>query len=144
MDRSLSVGKIRAFNRFYMPLMNVLGNDYLNSRYSAAEARVLFEINESEGCNAAYLSQLMNLDKGYLSRIVKSHEEKGFVSRKRSSADKRSYSLFLTVEGKRKAEELAKASDGEIASILDGLSEEDETDLIDAIDTITRILKKKG
>lgn len=40
---------IRAFNRMYMPFMNLLGNHYLGSEYSVTEARIFFEIYENEG-----------------------------------------------------------------------------------------------
>ena len=39
-----TIAKIRAFNRFYMPSMNLLGEHYLGSEYSVTEARVFFEI----------------------------------------------------------------------------------------------------
>ena len=44
MSHMESVEKVRAFNRFYMPSMNLLGNHYLGSEYSITEARVFFEI----------------------------------------------------------------------------------------------------
>lgn len=69
------VYKIREFNRNYMPVFDLLGNKYLGSEYSATEARVLFEIFENDGCNAAYIAEKMNIDKSYLSRIIKNHEK---------------------------------------------------------------------
>lgn len=62
---------IRAFNRMYMPSMNLLGNHYLGSEYSVTEARIFFEIYENEGCTATHIAQEMNIDKSYLSRILK-------------------------------------------------------------------------
>lgn len=76
-----TIAKIRAFNRFYMPSMNLLGDHYLGSEYSVTEARVFFEIYENEGCNAAHIAQLMNIDKSYLSRIIKKHEKSGYIHR---------------------------------------------------------------
>ena len=74
MSHMESVEKVRAFNRFYMPSMNLLGNHYLGSEYSITEARVFFEIYENEGCNAAHIAQIMNIDKSYLSRIIKAED----------------------------------------------------------------------
>ena len=51
-----TIAKIRSFNRFYMPSMNLLGDHYLGSEYSVTEARVFFEIYENEGCNAAHIA----------------------------------------------------------------------------------------
>ena len=101
MNSKKSIEKVRAFNRFYMSSMNLLGNHYLGSEYSITEARVLFELYVNEGCNATYIAQVMNIDKSYLSRIIKAHEKKGYILRKSSDTDKRSYFLFLTMKGKR-------------------------------------------
>lgn len=144
MNNRVAIEKIRAFNRFYMPVMNLLGNSYLGTEYSITEARIFFEIYENEGCNAAYLSRIMNIDKSYLSRIIKAHEKHGYITREHSSADKRSYSLFLTEKGKQKAKKFIEDSNKDIANLLYGLSDEDEKSLINAIDTIMKILKQKG
>ncbi len=145
MSEERIVQKVRAFNRFYMPSMNLLGNRYLGSEYSVTEARVFFEIYESEGCNAAYIAQTMNIDKSYLSRIIKGYEKNGYIQRVPSNEDGRSYSLFLTDKGKCKAEELFCKSDKEIGKILQHLSEDEQLRLADALDTITELLdKEKG
>lgn len=145
MNSKSCVEKVRAFNRFYMPSMNLLGNHYLGSEYSIAEARIFFEIYENEGCNAAHIAQIMNIDKSYLSRIIKAHEKKGYIVRKPSDTDRRSYLLFLTEKGKDKARELIGKSNKEIETILQELSDEDKQCLMDAIDTVMKLLgKEKG
>lgn len=137
-----TIAKIRAFNRFYMPSMNLLGDHYLGSEYSVTEARVFFEIYENEGCNAAHIAQLMNIDKSYLSRIIKKHEKSGYIHRERSAEDSRSYHLFLTDDGKDRAEDLIRKSNEEIAKVIRGLSSEEEQQLTGALETITRLLRK--
>ena len=137
-----TIAKIRAFNRFYMPSMNLLGDHYLGSAYSVPEARVFFEIYENEGCNAAHIAQLMNIDKSYLSRIIKKHEKSGYIHRERSAEDSRSYHLFLTDDGKVRAEDFIRKSNEEIAKVIRGLSSEEEQQLTGALETITRLLRK--
>lgn len=137
-----TIAKIRAFNRFYMPSMNLLGDHYLGSEYSVTEARVFFEIYENEGCNAAHIAQLMNIDKSYLSRIIKKHEKSGYIHRERSAEDSRSYHLFLTDDGKVRAEDFIRKSNEEIAKVIRGLSSEEEQQLTGALETITRLLRK--
>lgn len=143
MKRVECVEKIRAFNRFYMPSMNLLGNHYLGSEYSVTEARIFFEIYENEGCNAAHIAQIMNIDKSYLSRIIKSHEKHGYIHREPSDEDGRSYSLFLTSKGKQRATDFIKQSDSEIEAILYKLGDDDKADLIKAIDIIMKLLGKQ-
>lgn len=134
--------KVREFNRFYMPKMNLLGNHYLGSEYSVTEARVFFEIYQNEGCYASHISKIMNIDKSYLSKIIGRHEKKGYVQRISSRKDKRSYHLYLTQEGKKKAEELIQQSENEIEDILQSLLLSDQIQMKEAMNTIINLLKK--
>lgn len=136
------IAKIRAFNRFYMPSMNLLGDHYLGSEYSVTEARVFFEIYENEGCNAAHIAQLMNIDKSYLSRIIKGHEKNGYIRRERSEGDGRSFRLYLTDAGKVRAEDLIRKSNEEIGQVINGLSSKEEQQLTEALEIVTSILSK--
>lgn len=142
MDTHQIVEKVRAFNRFYMPTMHLLGNHYLGSEYSATEARIFFEIYENEGCNAAHIAQVMNIDKSYLSRILVSHEKNGYLYRAASSKDRRSYALYLTDTGKSRAEEFIRMSNEEIKAVLAHLSEEEQVRMEKALDTIMELLSK--
>lgn len=136
------VTKVREFNRFYMPKMKLLGNNYLGSEYSAAEARVFFEIYENEGCNAAHIAKVMNIDKSYLSKIIAGYEKEGYIERISSTKDRRSYNLYLTQKGKSKAEELIRKSEEEIEMIIKGLSNEDRLSIEKALDTVMELLRK--
>lgn len=45
MDKVMQTAvEIRKFNRFYLPYFHLLTQKYLNSDYSVAEARILYEI----------------------------------------------------------------------------------------------------
>lgn len=140
-DSGRVVEKVREFNRFYMPAMKLLGNHYLGSEYSAAEARILFEIYENEGCNAAYIAKAMQIDKSYLSKILAWHEKSGFLQRIPSAGDRRSYHLYLTPTGKERTEEFIRRSNEEIGAILQDLSESEQLQLAQALDRIMELLK---
>ncbi len=137
-----TVQKIRAFNRFYMPRMNLLGNHYLGSEYSATEARVLFEVLQNDGCTATSIARAMNIDKGYLSRIISAHEKAGYLRRTVSSGDGRARSLHLTETGRARAQEFVDLSNEEVADILAPLSPAERKRLEDALDTVTELLSK--
>lgn len=138
-----AITKIRSFNRFYMSSMNLLGDHYLGSRYSATEARVFYEIYENEGCNATHIAKLMNIDKSYLSRIIRKHEKNGYIYRKRSSEDSRSYHLFLTDAGKNCTEDFISKSNEEVGAIINGLSSDEVKQLTDALETVTILLSER-
>ena len=134
------VHRIRAFNRLYMPSMNLLGNHYLGSEYSVTEARVFFEIYENEGCNAAYIARGMNIDKSYLSRIIKAHEKNGYIIRKASDSDGRSLRLYLTDAGKHRAEDFIRKSDQEIGGVIEWLSTDEQKTFSDAVECLLTLL----
>ena len=141
MDSSQVIEKVREFNRFYMPAMKLLGNHYLGSEYSVAEARIFFEIYENEGCTASHIAQTMQIDKSYLSKILAAHEKDGFLQKIPSAEDRRAYHLYLTQKGKRRAEEFIEESNREIRAILQNLSGSEQLQLARALDRIIALLK---
>lgn len=144
MDKLRAIEKVREFNRFYMPAMRLLGNHYLGSEYSAAEARVLFEIYENEGCNAAHIAGVMQIDKSYLSKILAGQEREGILRRIPSEEDRRSYRLYLTPAGRARAESLIQTSNEEIGEILRHLSEGGRRQLVQALDRVIQLLTQGG
>ena len=50
----------------------------------------------------------MNIDKSYLSRIIKSHEKSGYIIRKASATDLRSFELYLTLQRESAVKEFIK------------------------------------
>lgn len=141
--REETIDRIRKFNRFYLPEFDLLGNSYLGSEYSATEARVLFEVYTNDGCTAASIAKAMNIDKSYLSRIVRSHENKGFLCRSVSAADRRAYELHLTDSGREATREFIRKSDEQVGAKIQSLTDADCKRLIFALDTVTEILEGK-
>lgn len=135
--------KIREFNRFYLPEFDLLGNNYLDSEYSAAEARVLYEIYTNCNCTAAQIVKAMHIDKSYLSRVIRSHEKKGYLYRTVSKDDGRAFELHLTEKGIEKVKNFINKSNEQVGSKLERLSDDECNELISAFDTIIRLLKVK-
>ena len=96
------IKSIRAFNRYYTNILGLVNKNILDYNFSLAEARVLLEISKIENCTSKKLSDLLNMDAGYLSRIIKQFEKHGLIEREKSKEDKRSYILELTESGSKK------------------------------------------
>lgn len=139
-EKEKAVLRIREFNRFYIPLLRLLDNHYLGSEYTPTEARVLFEIYEHDGCSAAYIAKAMNIDKSYLSRIIRAHEKKGYLARTVQETDSRVYRLHLTESGLSLTEDFIQKSNREVGDIIQALGEEECTKLMNALDTTMAIL----
>lgn len=140
-EKEKAVQRIREFNRFYMPLLRLLDNHYLGSEYTPTEARVLFEVYENDGLNAAHIAKTMNIDKSYLSRIIKAHEKKGYLIRSVSASDSRVYHLHLTELGLVQTKDFIQRSNQQIGDIIQSLNREECAELMKALNTITSILE---
>jgi DNA-binding MarR family transcriptional regulator len=68
------IGAVRRFNRFYTRQIGVLRKNYLGSPYSLGEMRVLYELAHDGACTASDIGRALDLDAGYLSRVLRKFE----------------------------------------------------------------------
>jgi DNA-binding MarR family transcriptional regulator/GNAT superfamily N-acetyltransferase len=134
------IADVRQFNRFYTKQIGVLQEGLLESDLSLAEVRVLYELAHADGATATGIARELGLDAGYLSRMLRSLEQRGLVQRRQSAADGRRSDLTLTRKGRGTFAKLDQRAHDEIASLLEGRSVADQRALIDAMHTIERIL----
>ncbi len=92
---------VRRFNRFYTRQIGVLRKTYLGSSYSLAEMRVLYEIAHGNALTASDIGRVLDLDAGYLSRVLRNFEKAGLITRKTSDRDARQSHLALTARGRQ-------------------------------------------
>src|ERR1700735_5166179 len=100
-EMASAVAAIRHFNRFYTRRIGVLREGLLQSPFSLAQARVLYELAHRQNPAARALARDLGLDAGYLSRILKGFGKRGLVRRARSEADGRQSILSLSANGRR-------------------------------------------
>ncbi|MBB6034560.1 bifunctional helix-turn-helix transcriptional regulator/GNAT family N-acetyltransferase [Phytomonospora endophytica] len=134
------IAAVRAFNRFYTKVIGTLGESLLDSGYTLTEARVLFELAQRESMPVVALRKELELDAGYLSRIVGRFTAAGFITRDRSPHDARQQILALTPEGRKTQAELDGRTDEQVAALLDGLSPSDRDRLVRALGTARDVL----
>lgn len=136
-------GAVRRFNRLFTRRIGVLREGLLHSPYTLAEARILVEIADRDGgASASDLARDLGLDPGHLSRILSGLEGRGLIEKSRSEADGRRRILSLTKEGEEAFEMLDERSREEVAEMLGGLSEGDQSRLLEAMKTIEGVLDK--
>ena len=92
---------MRRFNRFYTRQIGVLREDYLDSPYSLGEMRVLYELAHGGARTASDIGRALDLDAGYLSRVLRNFEKRGLIARKTSAKDARQSHLTLTARGRK-------------------------------------------
>src|SRR3989337_252178 len=108
------VAEVRRFTRLVTQRVGVLNDHYLARDRPLGEARVLWEIGD--GVDVRELRRRLDLDSGYVSRLLRALESAGLVRVSPSPADRRVRVAELTADGQaeraildERAEALAKS-----------------------------------
>jgi DNA-binding MarR family transcriptional regulator/GNAT superfamily N-acetyltransferase len=134
------VEAVRRFNRLYTRRIGVLREGLLGSPFSLTEVRVLYELAHREELTASDLVRELGLDAGYLSRILRGFQKRGFLARSPSARDRRRAVLTLRPAGRRAFAPLEERSCAEAAALLAPLSPPEQALLQDALSTVERLL----
>jgi GNAT superfamily N-acetyltransferase/DNA-binding MarR family transcriptional regulator len=138
----MQVEAVRRFNRFYTGRIGALRGGLLGSPYPLPEARLIYELGRRRRCTASELGRSLELDAGYLSRLVGSLRRRGVLGSKRSAADARASVLSLTVAGRKAFALLDRRSRAEVSAMLDALSGPDQDRLVGAMRTVESLLSE--
>lgn len=134
------VAAVREFTRFYTFQLSVLREGLLGTPYSMAEARVIFELSQRDSADSADLRRALDLDAGYLSRILARFVSDGLVTRRPSEADARRQIVKLTDAGRGAFAQLDQRSNEQVRELLKPLTVEQVQRLTAAMDTIRDLL----
>jgi DNA-binding MarR family transcriptional regulator/GNAT superfamily N-acetyltransferase len=139
--RQDGIAAVRRFNRFYTRQLGILRKNFLDSRYTLGEARVLYEIASGSAPTASAIGRALDLDAGYLSRTLRNFEKHGLIARKTTANDARQSRLVLTARGRRAFAPLETRSQRQAGDMLKSLSAAEQARLIAAMTTIESLLE---
>jgi DNA-binding MarR family transcriptional regulator len=131
---------VRAFNRAVAERIGALTDSFLARGRPMGESRVLWEIG-THGAEVRSLRARLDLDSGYLSRVLRSLERQGLVAVEASSDDARVRSVRLTDSGRAERAELDRRSDAVAWSFLEPLNSDQRTRLVAAMSQVERLLR---
>jgi DNA-binding MarR family transcriptional regulator/GNAT superfamily N-acetyltransferase len=134
------VAAVRSFNRFYTRQIGVLRKNFLDSPYTLGEARVIYEIGRRRLPTASDVGRALDLDAGYLSRVLRGFEKAGLIARTASAEDARRSYLALTLRGKKVMASLDARSQRDVSGMLAKLDTSDQSRLMTAMSTIETLL----
>lgn len=140
---STQVKAVRGFNRFYSQRIGML-DPYLGGKLSLTEVRVLYELAHRDQPTATELGRDLALDAGYMSRILRRFESRGWLARVASPADARQSLLKLTEAGYAAFAPLQQQSRDEATALLAGLPAAARGKLIDAMASVQQLLDKSA
>jgi DNA-binding MarR family transcriptional regulator len=101
MSEDQRVDAIRSFNRFYTRQIGLLQNGYLNSSFSLTEMRVFYELANRKQTTAGDIARELDIDAGYLSRLLLRLQKRGYLRKVPSEQDGRQTLLSLTKKGQK-------------------------------------------
>jgi DNA-binding MarR family transcriptional regulator/GNAT superfamily N-acetyltransferase len=139
-DLTARVAAVRRFNRFYTRQVGALAEQHLQSPYPLPVARVLYELGHRDAPTATALAQELELDRGYLSRLLAQLERDGLVDRTPSTDDARQSHIHLTAAGRAAADELDARARREVAQLFAPLPESAQRRLVAAMETVEELL----
>ena len=134
------VETIRRFNRFYTRRIGVLHEGLSESKFTLTESRLLWELAHRDRLTATELTRELELDAGYLSRLLRSFKERGLIKTARATDDARHQHLSLTAAGKRAFAPINARSQTDVSALLATLGEVQQQQLLTSMTTIEQML----
>jgi DNA-binding MarR family transcriptional regulator/GNAT superfamily N-acetyltransferase len=145
LGRDAAIAAIRQFNRFYTRQIGLLNEKLLKSDFTLTEARVLYDLAHHETPETlTRLSDVLLIDLGYLSRILKAFEARGLVARSASPGDGRQVLFAMTPAGRAAFDPLDRASQTEIGDVIGPLTAAQTGQLVQSMQTIERLIGGTG
>ena len=133
------IDQVRRFNRAVTQRAGALDDEFLARGRPLGQARVMWEIGP-DGRDVRELRARLDLDSGYLSRLLRALERDGMVTVEANEADGRIRTARLTVAGRAERAEFDRLSDDAAVSLLGPLSERQRGRLVAAMSEVERLL----
>lgn len=134
------VTALRRFSRFYTRHLGVLKEHLLDSRFTLPESRVLWELAHHDGLSAAALARELDLDPGYLSRLLAGLKARGLLRGQAAPHDARQTLLRLSAAGRKAFAPLDRRSEQQTVALLARLAPVQRQRLVDATHTVAALL----
>jgi len=134
------IQRIRAFNRTVAQRLGMLNERFLGRDRPYAESRVLFEIG-ARGATVRELRARLDLDSGFLSRLLRGLERQGLAETRPSAQDRRVRCVRLSRAGRAELRRLDDLSDRFAQTLVAGLTPPQAERLVAAMDDVERLLR---
>jgi DNA-binding MarR family transcriptional regulator/GNAT superfamily N-acetyltransferase len=139
-DLEQRIAAVRRFSRFYTRQLGLLRESLVETRFSLTESRVLYELAHRDTVTASELAADLDLDHGYLSRILRHFGEDGLLKKARAPDDARQSFISITAKGRKAFAPLNKGSHDQVAAMLERLSPDDQRRVIGAMGAVESLL----
>ena len=135
-----AAARVRRFNRFYTRRLGLLDEGHLRSPFSLPEVRVMYEVAHRERPTAAAIAAALDVDAGYLSRLLRGLRHRGLLAARVVPHDRRQRVLVLTPRGRRTFAGLDARATADVAAMLADLSTSERERLLASLETVQTLL----
>ena len=135
-----AAARVRRFNRFYTRRLGLLDEGHLCSPFSLPEVRVMYEVAHRERPTAAAIAAALDVDAGYLSRLLRGLRHRGLLTARVVPHDRRQRVLALTPRGRRTFAGLDARASADVAALLADLSAAERERLLVSLETVQTLL----
>jgi DNA-binding MarR family transcriptional regulator/GNAT superfamily N-acetyltransferase len=139
-DLEARISAVRRFSRFYTRQLGLLQESLVHTRFSLTEARVLYELAHRETATASELAADLDLDHGYLSRILRRFGDEGLLKKVRAANDGRQSVISITAKGRKAFAPLNANSRDQVAAMLERLQPPDQQRVVGAMAAVEALL----
>ncbi len=131
--------RFRRFSRFFTQFVGALDPHFAGLDLSIAEARLLYELVNRAQPLATDLQLALKMDAGFVSRVLRRFETRGWITRERGNQDGRQRPITVTAQGIAMFKILDDRQQDMAEAILRGLTVPERKDLVHAL-TLTQSL----
>jgi DNA-binding MarR family transcriptional regulator/N-acetylglutamate synthase-like GNAT family acetyltransferase len=132
--------RLRQFNRFYTRRLGLLNAGHLRSPFSLAEVRVLYELAHREQPTASDVATALDMDEGYLSRLLRRLRQQSLVRARAAPHDGRERWLGLTAKGRKAFATLDARATDSVVGLIQDLAPPEQQRLVGAVTTVEALL----
>jgi DNA-binding MarR family transcriptional regulator/GNAT superfamily N-acetyltransferase len=136
-----TVDQVRSFNRFYTREIGLLAEHLPSSELSLAEARVLYELAQSQELTAADIIRTLGMDKAHVSRIIARFRARKLVKSRTSPEHAKQKLLSLTATGRRLFAAVNRGTNSQVEELLARIPLDERPRLVAGMQTIQTLLK---
>lgn len=134
------VDTVRRFNRSYTQRIGALEESFLGTGRPLGASRLLFEVGP-DGAAVRELRERLDLDSGYLTRLLTRLSDDGLVELRPDPADRRRRIVTLTAVGRTAYRELDERSERKARGLLEPLTERQRARLDEALGTADLLIR---
>ena len=127
--------------RTFYHVVAIYSKEFESGEYSFTEAYILEAVGRHPGISAVQFTEMIDINRGYLSRILKKLVSNGLVRRKRYPGRNGSMGLYLTEKGIALYQDMKSKADESIARHIADAPEKDRTEFLRLMEQLDENLR---